>query len=110
MRQVLINLWATQSNLPPRANQLHLTLYRRSANQLWMSAQIEDTGPGITDEEQARLFQPFSQIKRGLKAQEGTGLGLAIGRSYARLMGGDITVTSIPGEGFNIPPRHPNKV
>jgi histidine kinase/DNA gyrase B/HSP90-like ATPase len=53
------------------------------------------------------LFQPFSQIKRGLKAQEGTGLGLAIGRGYARLMGGDITVTSTLGEGsifcFEIP-------
>jgi hypothetical protein len=46
-------------------------------------------------------------MKRGLKAQEGTGLGLAIGRSYARLMGGDITVISHLGQGsifhFNIP-------
>ena len=53
------------------------------------------------------MFQPFSQIKRGMKAQEGTGLGLAIGRSYARLMGGDITVTSSLGQGsifrFEIP-------
>jgi len=53
------------------------------------------------------LFQPFNQFKRGLRLQEGTGLGLAIGRSYARLMGGDITVVSTPGEGsifrFEIP-------
>ena len=46
-------------------------------------------------------------MKRGQKAQEGTGLGLAIGRSYARLMGGDITVTSSLGQGsifrFEIP-------
>jgi hypothetical protein len=53
------------------------------------------------------LFQPFSQIKRGLNPQEGTGLGLAIARSYARLMGGDITVASSLGEGstfrFEIP-------
>ena len=72
-----------------------------------MSARIEDTGPGITDMEQAKLFQPFSQIKRGLKAQEGTGLGLAIGRNYARLMGGDVTIISSPGHGstflFEIP-------
>jgi PAS domain S-box-containing protein len=108
VRQVLINLLGnaikfTSSGLI----KLHLTLYRRRANQLWLSATIEDTGPGITDEEQGRLFQPFSQLRRGLKAQEGTGLGLAIARSYARLMGGDITVTSIYGRGstfrFDIP-------
>jgi PAS domain S-box-containing protein len=108
VRQVLINLLGNAIKFTAGGLiKLHLTLYRRSANQLWLSAQIEDTGPGITDEEQARLFQPFSQIKRGLKAQEGTGLGLAIARSYARLMGGDITVTSIVGEGstfrFDIP-------
>ena len=96
MRQVLINLLGNAIKFTASwAVRLHLTLDRRSANQLWFLAQIEDTGPGITEEEQARLFQPFSQIKRGLNAQEGTGLGLAIARSYARLMGGDVTVTSI---------------
>jgi PAS domain S-box-containing protein len=100
LRQVLINLLGNAIKFTTHGQiKLHLTLCRRSANQLWLSAQIEDTGPGITNEEQGKLFQPFSQMKRGLKAQEGTGLGLAIGRSYARLMGGDITVTSIPGQG-----------
>jgi PAS domain S-box-containing protein len=108
VRQVLINLLGnaikfTASGLIT----LHLTLCRRNVSQLWLSAQIEDTGPGIRDEERGRLFQPFSQIKRGLKAQEGSGLGLAIARSYARLMGGDITVTSVLGQGstfrFDIP-------
>ena len=108
IRQVLINLMGnaikfTASGLV----KLHLTLYRRKDDQLWLSAKIEDTGPGITEEEQGSLFQPFNQMKRGLKAQEGTGLGLAIARSYARLMGGDITVTSARGRGstfrFDIP-------
>jgi PAS domain S-box-containing protein len=108
VRQVLINLLGNAIKFTTHGQiKLHVTLYRRSANQLWLSAQIEDTGPGITNEEQGKLFQPFSQMKRGQKAQEGTGLGLAIGRSYARLMGGDITVTSIPGQGsifrFDIP-------
>jgi len=108
VRQVLINLLGNAIKFTPRGLvKLHLTLYRRRADQLWLSAEIEDTGPGITEEEQGRLFQPFSQIKRGLKAQEGTGLGLAIARSYARLMGGDIIVTSVLGEGstfrFSIP-------
>jgi protein-histidine pros-kinase len=108
LRQVLINLLGNAIKFTSRGQiKLHVTLQRRSPHQLWMSAQIEDTGPGLTGEEQARLFQPFNQFKRGLKPQEGTGLGLAIGRSYARLMGGDITVVSIPGEGsvfhFEIP-------
>jgi PAS domain S-box-containing protein len=108
VRQVLINLLGNAIKFTASGViKLQLTLYRRSAHQLWLSAQVEDTGPGMTDEEQARLFRPFIQIKRGLKAQEGTGLGLAIARSYARLMGGDITVTSILGAGstfrFEIP-------
>jgi two-component system sensor histidine kinase/response regulator len=108
LRQVLINLLGNAIKFTSRGRiKLHVTLSRRNANRLWLSAQVEDTGPGIADEEQGKLFQPFSQMKRGLTAQEGTGLGLAIGRSYARLMGGDITVTSSLGHGsifrFDIP-------
>ena len=108
VRQVLINLLGNAIKFTATGLiTLHLTLYRKSGSQLWLSAQIKDTGPGITDEEQGRLFKPFSQIKRGVKAQEGTGLGLAIARSYARLMEGDITVASILGQGstfrFDIP-------
>jgi two-component system, sensor histidine kinase and response regulator len=71
-------------------------LEQRKADRLWLSARVEDTGSGISDEEQKKLFEPFSQTRRGLNSQEGTGLGLAISRKYARLMGGDITVTSNP--------------
>jgi PAS domain S-box-containing protein len=100
VRQILINLLGNAIKFTASGFiRLHLTLYRRKANQLWLSAKVEDTGPGIADSEQGRLFQPFSQITRGLKAQEGTGLGLAIARSYARLMGGDLTVKSIFGRG-----------
>jgi PAS domain S-box-containing protein len=76
-----------------------VTLDPGSGNRLWLSARFEDTGSGISDEEQGKLFEPFSQIRRDLHSQEGTGLGLAISRKYARLMGGDITVTSSPGTG-----------
>jgi two-component system, sensor histidine kinase and response regulator len=82
-----------------RVAQERVTLDRRSGNRLWLSARFEDTGSGISDEEQGKLFEPFSQIRRGLQSQEGTGLGLAISRKYARLMGGDITVASSPGTG-----------
>ncbi len=76
-----------------------VTVDQGSGNPLWLSARFEDTGSGISDEEQGMLFEPFSQIRRGLHSQEGTGLGLAISRKYARLMGGDITVTSSHGSG-----------
>ena len=108
IRQVLINLLGNAIKFTPRGQiKLQVTLHRKAAGQLWLSVQVQDTGPGISDEEQTKLFQPFNQMKRGQKAQEGTGLGLAIGRSYARLMGGDITVTSSLGQGsmfrFEIP-------
>jgi CheY-like chemotaxis protein len=60
--------------------------------------EIEDTGPGISPEEQTRLFQPFVQLAEG-GPQKGTGLGLAISRQYVQLMGGTIGVKSIVGKG-----------
>jgi CheY-like chemotaxis protein len=76
-------------------------------NRLWLSARVEDSGSGMTAREQQKLFEPFRQSERGLNVQEGTGLGLAISRQFARLMGGDITVSSNPGQGsvfrFEVP-------
>ena len=60
--------------------------------------EIEDSGRGIADADLQAIFQPFMQVD-GSAASEGAGLGLAITRSFARLMGGDVTVTSRPGEG-----------
>jgi two-component system sensor histidine kinase/response regulator len=86
---------------------VRITLEQRPDERLWLSARVEDTGPGIAEHEQAKLFEPFSQTKGGLNPQEGTGLGLAITRKYAQLMGGDITLDSAPGKGsifrFEIP-------
>ncbi|MGC2400833.1 MAG: PAS domain S-box protein [Acidobacteriaceae bacterium] len=107
MRQVLINLLGNAFKFTSRGRVgLHVTIERR-LDRLWMAACVKDTGPGIGAEEQSRLFQPFNQFKRGLQAQEGTGLGLSIGRSYARLMGGDLSVSTEVGRGslfrFEIP-------
>ncbi len=62
-------------------------------------AEVEDTGPGIAAEELGGVFQQFEQSSSGKTTKGSTGLGLAISREYARLMGGDITVESIEGEG-----------
>ena len=61
---------------------------------------VADSGIGMTPDQQAKLFQEFAQADT-TTAQKfgGTGLGLAITRKLARMMGGDVTVTSEPGKG-----------
>ncbi len=108
IRQVLINLLGNATKFTRHGQiKLFVTLELRSESQLWLMAHVEDTGSGMADEEQRKLFEPFTQTSRGVQSQEGTGLGLAISRKYARLMGGDITVTSGLGKGsvfrFEIP-------
>ena len=61
---------------------------------------VANSGIGMTPDQQAKLFQEFAQADT-TTAQKfgGTGLGLAITRKLARMMGGDVTVTSEPGKG-----------
>jgi putative two-component system response regulator len=62
--------------------------------------QVQDTGPGLTAAEQARLFQTFRQAAPGIsRSHGGTGLGLAICRELADLLGGEVGVESQPGQG-----------
>jgi len=61
---------------------------------------VKDSGAGISAEDLERLFQPFTQVDASSTRRfGGTGLGLTIARRMANIMGGDISVTSIPGEG-----------
>ena len=60
---------------------------------------VRDTGPGMTAEDVARLFKPFSQAEQGRPPEQGAGLGLAISQHLVGLMGGEITVASQPGRG-----------
>ncbi|HEX3745341.1 MAG TPA: PAS domain S-box protein [Bryobacteraceae bacterium] len=98
-RQILINLLGNAVKFT-RSGKIVLRVELESREgKLWMAAAIADSGPGMTEEEQSRLFEPFCQPTRDLNTQQGTGLGLAISRKYARLMGGDIAVASTAGEG-----------
>ena len=60
---------------------------------------VKDTGPGIPEEEMGHLFEVFEQTRLGRSSGQGSGLGLAICRQYARQMGGDVSVRSLPGQG-----------
>jgi CheY-like chemotaxis protein len=61
--------------------------------------QISDTGIGIPTERQTEIFEPFYQVRDAKQFVEGTGLGLAISNKLVGLMGGQLSVVSIPGEG-----------
>ena len=61
---------------------------------------VKDTGPGISCEDQAKLFEPFSQVDdSSTRRHGGIGLGLAIAKRLAELMGGSVGVESTPGQG-----------
>jgi GAF domain-containing protein len=99
LRQILLNLL---SNACKFTKEGKVTLWaRKVANGgNWIELSVSDTGIGMTAEQQAKLFAEFSQAD-ATTAQRfgGTGLGLAITRKLARMMGGDVTVTSEPGKG-----------
>ena len=68
-------------------------------NELRLVTEIEDSGMGLSEDEQAVLFRRFSQTESGRRTGGGTGLGLAITWEIIRMMDGDITVHSQPGKG-----------
>jgi hypothetical protein len=74
----------------------------------WIEIQVHDTGIGMNAEQMARIFEPFAQADASTTRQYGgTGLGLAITRHLCRLLGGEITATSVPHEGSTFTVRLP---
>src|SRR5258706_2280654 len=66
----------------------------------WIIFQVSDTGIGLSAEQIVRLFQSFTQADASTTRKfGGTGLGLALTRRFCQMMGGDVTVHSVPGEG-----------
>ena len=109
MRQVLINLLANAVKFTQIGQiTLLVTAEQRDAGQLWLSVRVEDTGLGIADEDQKKLFESFSQTRSGLDSLKGTGLGLAISRNYAP-HGRRHHRDQYPGMRFDVPIRGPRR-
>ncbi len=99
LRQILLNLLSNACKFT-KAGEVKLAARKVSNGSHFVEFAVSDTGIGMTAEQQAKLFEEFSQAD-ATTAQRfgGTGLGLAITRKLARMMGGDVTVTSEPGKG-----------
>ena len=98
LRQILLNLLSNACKFT-KQGEVKLRASRVTNGRDWIELAISDTGIGMTAEQQAKLFEEFTQAD-ATTAQRfgGTGLGLSITRKLAE-MGGDVTVASEPGKG-----------
>ncbi|NEV63862.1 hybrid sensor histidine kinase/response regulator [Thiorhodococcus minor] len=101
LRQILANLLSNAVKFTDQGH-VRLVLERRheDAGQVVIHFAVEDTGIGISDEQQARLFKEFTQADGSTtRKYGGTGLGLVISKRLVELMGGRMEVRSLPGRG-----------
>jgi signal transduction histidine kinase len=99
LRQILFNLLSNACKFT-KEGEVKLQARRMADGRDGIELSVSDTGIGMTPEQQAKLFEEFTQAD-ATTAQRfgGTGLGLAIARKLARMMGGDVIVTSEMGKG-----------
>ncbi len=97
MRQILINLVGNAVKFTETGG-VTIRFGTQSKNGQMLVIEVQDSGPGISEEDQKRLFNPFVQLTEGGE-QQGTGLGLTITRQFVELMEGNISVESAPGKG-----------
>ena len=111
VRQALFNLLSNASKFTEHGI-ITLEAAREMVNgQPWISFRVHDTGIGMTPEQLSKLFQAFSQADASTTRQYGgTGLGLAISRKFCQMMGGDITVESVFGQGSTFTIQLPAEV
>src|SRR5262249_19326848 len=99
LRQILLNLLSNACKFT-KGGEVTLWARRVANGRDWIELAVADSGIGMTPEQQAKLFEEFTQADSSTARQYGgTGLGLAITRKLARMMGGDVTVTSELGKG-----------
>ena len=96
-KQMLLNLVSNAIKFTPTGGTVRIS-GRRLADAAEIS--VADTGIGIAEADQARIFHEFQQVDGGVdRQQQGTGLGLTLTRRFARLHGGEVRVQSEPGKG-----------
>jgi two-component system, NtrC family, sensor kinase len=99
LRQILLNLLSNACKFT-KQGEVTLQVKKVVNGRNWIEFVVADTGIGMTPAQQAKLFEEFTQADSSTARQYGgTGLGLAITRKLARIMGGDVTLTSEPGKG-----------
>jgi PAS domain S-box-containing protein len=100
VRQILFNLLSNACKFT-RNGTITLTALRATNQTVdWIEFQVRDTGIGMTPDQQAKVFEAFTQADDSTtRTYGGSGLGLAITKSFCGLMGGDVTLTSEAGKG-----------
>jgi signal transduction histidine kinase len=108
LRQILFNLLGNAAKFTDQGR-IALEVSREGSEEAeGLVFRVTDTGIGLSPEQQARLFQPFTQAEPvTARRYGGTGLGLAISRGFAQMMGGSIAVDSVPGKGSTFALRLP---
>lgn len=102
LRQVLINLLGNAVKFTDQGSvsfQVIRVTDDPDPSRVVLRFAVDDTGPGIPAAELEHIFQPFYQVTAVLSPKKGTGLGLSISQQLTRLMGGEIQVSSVPGQG-----------
>ena len=110
LRQSLLNLASNAGKFTERGaiRDRRWGARRTEGGRDWVTMAVSDTGIGMTPEQMAKLFEEFTQADASTtRKYGGTGLGLAISRRLCRMMGGDITVSSTPGQGSTFTIRLP---
>ena len=111
VRQVLLNLLGNAAKFTENG-EITLEVSRiNESGEHCIQFRLRDTGIGMTEKQMANLFEAFQQADQSISNKYGgTGLGLTISRRLCRIMGGDITVSSDPGEGSEFVMRLPVEV
>ncbi|WP_298951480.1 MHYT domain-containing protein [uncultured Methylobacterium sp.] len=108
LRQCLFNLLSNAAKFTEGGTITLRAGREADASGEWLRFTVQDTGIGMSPEQVGRLFQRFTQADESTtRNYGGTGLGLALSRAFAQLLGGDITVESVEGQGTSFTLRVP---